>query len=84
MDSINWLHLRGLALLALLGLYFTYALLVATWPTWRRKLRARRSAELRASRLTRTESGRSEDGHVTSPRAWHDVKPAVDLTRHAA
>jgi hypothetical protein len=45
MDTINWLHLRGLALLALLGLLFIYALVVAFCHDWRIRQRARRITE---------------------------------------
>ena len=42
MDSINWLHIRGLALLAFLSFFFPYVVLVASWHDWRGKRRARR------------------------------------------
>jgi uncharacterized membrane protein len=47
MDTINWLHLRGLALLAFLGLFVMYALLAAYWHDWSAARRARRIAQQR-------------------------------------
>ena len=35
MDTINWLHIRGLALLALVGFFVMYAVLVASLQKWR-------------------------------------------------
>jgi hypothetical protein len=49
MDTINWLHIRGLALLALLGFFIIYTVLVASWHTWRVKRRARRVPKQDAS-----------------------------------
>jgi hypothetical protein len=83
-DTINWLHLRGLALLALLGLFFIYALLVALCHDWRVKRRARRIAVQRkppsaASAMTRGRAIRSAE-----PRALRGERSAADLTRRAA
>ena len=46
MDTINWLHIRGLALLALLGFFILYAVLVASWHDWRDQRRTDFALEL--------------------------------------
>jgi hypothetical protein len=84
MDTINWLHLRGLALLALLGLFFMYALVVALCHDWRVKRRARRIAGQRKAHAMQPALARGGDRHVAAPRAWHDETSAADVTRRAA
>jgi hypothetical protein len=74
MDTINWLHLRGLALLALLGLFIMYAVTRAFWQDWRVKRRTRRiPAQVVLPSAQPTTAG-GGDGRIAQPRAWHDVK----------
>jgi hypothetical protein len=51
METINWLHIRGLALLALLGFFIIYAVLVASWHNWHYK---RRAASAKGRKFDRT------------------------------
>ena len=84
MDSINWLHLRGLAMLAILGLFFIYALLVAYCHDLRVKRRARRIAERRKSLPAQPAMAHGNAIRVAEPHAWHDARTALDVTRRAA
>jgi hypothetical protein len=83
MDTINWLHLRGLAMLAFLGLFFMYAVLVASWHNWRVKRRARRIA-LRHKLLSAESFAGGGPSPTAEPRAWRDLNSSVETPRRAA
>ncbi len=83
MDTINWLHLRGLALLALLGLFIMYALLVAYWHDWNAERRARRIAEERKP-LPEGPVANGGGSPAAQPHAWHDKSSTMGLVKRAA
>jgi cytochrome oxidase assembly protein ShyY1 len=83
MDTINWLHLRGLALLALLGLFVMYAVLAAFWQDWRVKRRTRRVPKQDAS-LTAEPFASGTVSPAAKPHAWRDERSAAGLIRRAA
>ena len=83
MDTINWLHIRGLALLALFGFFIIYAVLVASLHNWRVKSRARRVPKQDAS-LAAEPFASDAFSPASKPHAWRDERSAVGLIRRAA
>lgn len=82
MDTINWLHIRGLALLALLGFFIIYAVLVASWHNWRIQKRTRQMPKRDA--LHAAEPFVVDTvSHAANPPACEDERSA-NLIRHAA
>ncbi len=84
MDTINWLHLRGLALLALLGLFIMYIVLAAFLQDRRLKRRAPRVNEQSHPPSVEPAMTRDSASRVAEPHAWHDARPTLDVTRRAA
>ena len=83
MDTINWLHIRGLALLALFGFFIIYAVLVASLHNWRVKSRARRVPKQDAS-LAAEPFASGTVSPAAKPHAWRDERSAAGLIRRAA
>ena len=83
MDTINWLHIRGLALLALLGFFIIYTVLAASWHNWRVKRRARQVPKQDAS-LAAEPFANGAVSPASKPQAWRDERSAAGLTRRAA
>lgn len=82
MDTINWLHIRGLALLALLGLFILYAVLVASWHDWRDQ-RRKRLAPQRNALLAAEPFAGDTVGPAANPHAGHDEREADPMRRAA-
>lgn len=82
METINWLHIRGLALIAFIGLFFIYALLVAFYQNWRANRRARRITEQGSLHAVEPAMPARGGIPVAEPRAWLDA--AIVSSRHAA
>ena len=85
MDTFyNWNQIRGLALLAILGLFVMYALLAASLQNWHGRRRTPRITEQDAplsAKLPTTSSGGSV---ALEPHAWRDERPVADPARRAA
>ena len=81
MDTINWLHLRGLALLALLGLFVMYASLLVSWQSWQGRRRMTEQDPPLFAKPTMTEGGDCSDA---KPQLWHDARADADPKRRAA
>jgi hypothetical protein len=81
-DTINWLHIRGLALLGLLGFVITYAVLVASWHNWRIQQRTRQMPKRDASLAAEPFAGDTASP-AANPQACHDERSA-NLIRRAA
>jgi len=83
MDTINWLHIRGLALLAFFGFFIIYAVLVASLHNWRVKLRARRVPKQDAT-LAADPFASGAVSPAAKPLAWRDERSAAGRMRRAA
>jgi hypothetical protein len=82
MDTINWLHIRGLALLALLGFFIVYAVLVASWHNWRVTRRVR--VQKQDASLAAAPFAGGTTSPAAKPHARRDERSAPGLIRHAA
>jgi hypothetical protein len=82
MDTINWLHIRGLALLALLGFFIIYAVLVASWHNWRDQRRTRQVPKRNASHTAEPFASGTVSA-AANPHACHDERLADPIGRAA-
>ena len=81
MDTINWHHIRGLVILALIGFFLIHVVLVASLQKWRAKRRAN-GLQAQSALIPAEPIAGNRVGPAANQRASHDH--AAGLVRHAA
>ena len=84
MDTFyNWNQIRGLALLAILGLFVMYALLAASLQNWHGRRRTPRITKQDSPLSAKPTKASTGGSGATEPSAWRDTSAARSIATTA-